>query len=276
MKGRIRKRVLLVPLFLLLAACSGGGGSTATGGGGNGSSPPPPALPPAQPPGDPEPLDLTGSWLGAFDDTDKTRIRTMQLEIDGHLITEISFEDGPSDLTGSIDVATEVDRAFRFELNNNQGLLNRGVLIVDRNGDHLLYVDRNKGIAVLQRGASELPAFERQDIHATWQGDAVSLTPELSLHDRREFSIVCAVESADFSQCTLADGRVTPDVQMDERGGPAWIGHIAGGGEHSVARAYMSANGQFTGWWACDDYRDDFGGAGKFPESCTFAVLNRQ
>lgn len=271
---------LLALLFSTLLACGGSGGGGGDNLGSNPTDPTDPADDP--PPGDAPDVtieQLAGTWFGTFDNNQE--VRTFEFTVEGANMSDIRLAGADTGLTGSLTKATEVPRAFRFAINNNGNQIVTGMMVADPSGTYVLYVHDNSQVGVLQKGATELPTYAQTDIDGAWAGDTASTTADFTTFTRQDSSAECAptdpATAPPSSQCTItldSTTRTASSVVLDDPMG-RFAGTFsddpaAGTPEDVDWRAFLSADKNFAGVLACNDF------AGGFPETCDFSAWQRQ
>lgn len=222
---------------------------------------------------------LAGTWFGSFDDTNS--VRNFEFTIDADAIADIKLNGTDTRLTGTLTKASEIPRAFRFVLTSNGAEISRGIMLADPSATYVAYLDRFFEFGVLQKGATALPAYAQADIDGAWVGDTVKATTDFTTLTSESASADCAATTpattSPSSQCTMTIGptnRAATNVVLDDAAG-RWLGTFADTPPPATApanvaiRAFLSADKNFSGWWACHNF------AGGFPETCDFSAWAR-
>lgn len=265
---------LLALLFTALVGCGGSGGddNQAANPAGN----PPPQTP------DVAIEQLEGAWLGTFDN--RQSVRTFQFTVDAAgAMSAFNLGGQPQTaLTGSITKATEIPRAFRFTISSNGNQIAQGMMVVEPSGGYMLYVDQHFSFAVVQKGATQHPAFAQTDIDGAWSGEAVATTAGFTTLTRQNSSAACAptdpATTPPSSQCAITlEGktRTASSVRLDHALG-RFIGTFtddppgANPPQNVAWRAFVSPDKSFAAVWACTDF------SGGFPQTCDFSAWKKQ
>lgn len=267
---RILSHFLLACSFVFLAACGSDSDEVAAPGGNTGGS--------SGPPADVEVSQLAGTWFGSFDTN--TTVQNFEFTVDADTISGIKLNGTDTNLTGTLTKATEIPRAFRFVLSSNGREISRGIMLADPSANYIAYLNSGFEFGVLQKGATTPPTYAQADIDGTWAGDTVKATTDFTTLTSESASANCAASTPattpPSSQCAITIGatsRTASNLVLDDPLG-RWGGMFSDDPPPSAApsvaiRSFLSADKNFSGWWACHDF------TGGFPDTCDFSAWSR-
>ncbi len=263
-------------LFALLFAAALAGCGSDDGGGEVTTAPTQEPPPPA----DVTLEQLAGTWFGTFDD--KKSVRTFEFTVSAGNMSNIKLAGADTRLTGTITKATEVPRAFRFAISSSGNQIASGMMLVDLSAAHMLYLDRHFDFAVVQKGATQHPAYAQTDIDANWAGETIATTGGFTTLTRRGTSTANCTPTSPAatppsSSCAITIGstsRTASSVVKDHDLGRfkgIFADQPPGGTPQNVAwRAFLSPDKSFAAVWACNDF------TGGFPQTCDFSAWKKQ
>ena len=125
---------------------------------------------------------LQGTWFGVIEEYDTGTLEEFSLEIDdsGNVI-EVQIGDVITGDSGHINEDWD-ENLFHvlYDVNPGSSPLSRGYMIVDNSYQHATYGDAGLFFAVIEKGATSLPAYASTDIVGSYSGGAYIFTYDSS------------------------------------------------------------------------------------------------
>ncbi len=240
----------LVGLALIaVPACGGGGG----GGGGGGSK-------------------LAGSWLGTLEDPSGDLLEVSISVSSSNQITRVIIDSVDQGRTGTI---SKVEGQF-YAVTLSDGT--EGGFYVDTSNTHAFFVDEDFSVAIVQKGASSLPAggFAEGDVFGEdYSGISATIDNNFELDSTVITSVNVDATGFITGYHTLDDGTEAPfsthtghELVLEDATMGRWGGMVMASGTLSSVKIFASPDKSAFGAYAAED-------GGVFPEDCVFSIMTR-